>query len=71
MSPSIQADSQDFDMDEKTPIRDGDLIKLLSWGPYRLLNSHDVCAPVSRKDQEVFGYIDHKVGMKQEVSSCI
>ena len=54
-------------MDEKIPIKNGDRIKLLSWGPYRLLNSHDVSAPISRRNQEVSGYIDHQIGMKQEV----
>ena len=57
----------DFDPDEHIPIRNGDLVQLLSWGPYRQLNSHDVVAPISISVQEVSGYIDHHVGMDPEV----
>ena len=58
---------EDFDPFERIPIRSGDHVYLVSWGPYRQLNSHDVVAPIERSDQEVSGYVDHKVSMKPEV----
>ena len=64
-------EQEDFDPYELTPIKNGDLVHFLSWGPFRQLNSHDVVAPVSRSDQEVSGYIDHHVDMEPEVRLII
>ena len=60
-------EQEDFDPYELTPIKNGDLVHFLSWGPFRQLNSHNVIAPLSRSHQEVSGYIDHHVEMETEV----
>ncbi|XP_047238012.1 protein O-mannosyl-transferase 1 isoform X3 [Girardinichthys multiradiatus] len=45
------------------PIRHGDVIQLVHGMTSRLLNSHDVAAPMSPHAQEVSGYIDFNVSM--------
>ncbi|XP_038131238.1 protein O-mannosyl-transferase 1 isoform X2 [Cyprinodon tularosa] len=45
------------------PVRHGDVIQLVHGMTSRLLNSHDVAAPMSPQAQEVSGYIDFNVSM--------
>ncbi|XP_041854564.1 protein O-mannosyl-transferase 1 isoform X1 [Melanotaenia boesemani] len=45
------------------PVRHGDVIQLVHGMTSRLLNSHDVAAPMSPHAQEVSGYIDFNVSM--------
>uniref|UniRef100_A0A3P9PPB4 Protein O-mannosyl-transferase 1 n=1 Tax=Poecilia reticulata TaxID=8081 RepID=A0A3P9PPB4_POERE len=45
------------------PVRHGDIIQLVHGMTSRLLNSHDVAAPMSPHAQEVSGYIDFNVSM--------
>lgn len=47
-------------------IRHGELIKLMHGMTGRLLNSHDVAAPLSPQMQEVSAFVDYKIGMKPE-----
>ena len=44
----------------------GESIKLMHGMTGRLLNSHDVAAPLSPQLQEVSAFVDHKIGMKPE-----
>ncbi|XP_014016291.1 protein O-mannosyl-transferase 1 isoform X1 [Salmo salar] len=45
------------------PVRHGDVVQLLHGMTSRLLNTHDVAAPMSPHAQEVSGYIDFNVSM--------
>ncbi|XP_029018976.1 protein O-mannosyl-transferase 1 isoform X2 [Betta splendens] len=45
------------------PVRHGDFIQLVHGMTSRLLNSHDVAAPMTPHAQEVSGYIDFNVSM--------
>ena len=45
--------------DDDSPVRNGDLVELVHLGTSRLLNSHDVAAPLSPALQEVACYINY------------
>ncbi|XP_028312226.1 protein O-mannosyl-transferase 1 isoform X4 [Gouania willdenowi] len=45
------------------PVRHGDVIQLVHGTTSRLLNSHDVAAPISPQAQEVSGFVDFNVSM--------
>ncbi len=44
---------------EASPVRNGDVIELVHVGTERLLNSHDVAAPLSPALQEVAAYVNY------------
>lgn len=48
--------SPDYDEAEPTPIKHGDLIRLVHNATLHLLHSHRIAAPVNTKDYEVSGY---------------
>ncbi len=45
--------------EDDSPVRNGDLVELVHRGTGKLLNSHDVAAPLSPALQEVAGYINY------------
>lgn len=46
-------------VEDSSPVRNGDVVELVHLGTDRLLNSHDVAAPLSPALQEVAGYINY------------
>lgn len=42
-----------------TPIRNNDIIELVHVVTQKLLNSHDVAAPLSPANQEIAGYVNY------------
>lgn len=46
-------------IEDSSPVRNGDVVELVHVGTDKLLNSHDVAAPLSPALQEVAGYINY------------
>lgn len=42
-----------------TPIRNNDIVELVHVVTQKLLNSHDVAAPLSPANQEIAGYVNY------------
>ncbi|XP_067942196.1 protein O-mannosyl-transferase 1-like [Watersipora subatra] len=49
-------------------LRDGDIISLMHESTGRLLNSHDVAAPMSPSKQEVSCFIDHQMSLPMQAA---
>ena len=45
--------------EDDSPVKNGDTVELVHLGTDKLLNSHDVAAPLSPALQEVAGYINY------------
>ncbi len=44
---------------DTSPLRNKDLVELVHVGTKKLLNSHDVAAPLTPANQEIAGYINY------------
>ena len=58
-SPDVHSLEDVSILEDGSPVRNGDEVELFHLGTEKLLNSHDVAAPLSPALQEVAGYINY------------